>query len=216
MATYNQSIDAIHHLDKLLSGTDYERYLYEFDEENLHAFARQNHSIHQEILHTYIDAFCCLQNVLSALMVRKIDLLQERQFLNPVMRETRRNYGYLGEYIGIYHAAIQQSRQLLHRIFEEVMNDELICAEFAIQLVASQTVREMQHYAVATPEATCVEEADQDGQAGKEITDSVKKFLKSFLNTLPIGRKKTKEERVDKVLHALNEMLGVLFRGGVG
>ena len=57
-------------------------------------------------------------------------------------------------------------------------------------------------------------EADEQGEAGKQVTDSVKGFIRNNLECIPVlGGIKSYKRKVENTLHVLNEILGMVFRG---
>lgn len=161
----------------------------------------------EAFVRAYLRAFACFLKLLRAIMDRRIG------FLNDAAGGARR-YAYLAELVPVYDDAVARADRLLAVLFEELMADSPeSTADILAVMLASGTPREMVAYATTVPAAESGDEADEQGEAGKQIADSVKRLIKAMLFRMkPFRRKKKRQEWVEHTLHAINEVLGVVFR----
>jgi hypothetical protein len=166
--------------------------------------AQPHRTVFLEIAKAYLAAFVCFLEVIHSLMQTKRRFVIQRQ-----AGATPRGVDLEG-YAFIYSRATKNFELLLSRIFDEIFpGDPKRCAEFVTQMLASETAEEMKVWTrVQTAENE--EEAQEHGEAAKQVVDSVKAFVRGFLDVLPFIR--NRKERLDKVAHAVNEMLGIFFR----
>ena len=118
--------------------------------------------------------------------------------------------GFLPIYDGAAETALRRLRDLLMAAFAEAPD---LQAGFVAQMAASQTVQEAHQYVTSVQTADNPAQAQEHGEAGKEIADSIKDFVKGFIKDVRIARLVVKKESIDRDLHVLNEVLGMVFRG---
>ncbi len=156
------------------------------------------------VVFAYLDAFSCFLQILRAVMIRRLEFLE-----SPSGRGA-----YLRSFVGIYSNALPRINTLLQALFRDMLSQEPALAQALVtQIVASETPGELIEYARQVPVADTAEEAKEHGEVGKQITDSIKRLLRALLLKMPVLKtKKKREEWVDNSLHAVNEVLGVVFR----
>jgi hypothetical protein len=80
-------------------------------------------------------------------------------------------------------------------------------------MVASETVQESLQFCRTVQTAKHPEEAQEHGLSGKQIQDSIKEFLLSFLKDIHVVRFVVKKRSIERGLHVLNEIVGMVYRG---
>jgi hypothetical protein len=137
-------------------------------------------------------------------------------------RQVDRTYleGFLPLYDRASERALRHLRQLLMEMFE---NAPELQAAFVAQMVASETVPEVRQYTSALRTADSPAQGQEHGKSGSEITDSIKDFLKKYLNKLAedknVFRRGVKrvfhfnltKDGIEQSLHVINEILGMVF-----
>jgi hypothetical protein len=200
---YGINTDPIDRLNDLLRIVSRDRPTDWTDEDNPLFHMRPEQSI--AIATAYLDAFSCFLNILRAVMARRIDLLGG---------ESGRS-AYLQPFLIVYSDAILRLDSILRSLFQDIFTDNAgVGANFVGQIVASGTPAELAGY-ISVPTAESAEEAKEHGEAGKQVADSIKRLLRMLLLKVPFLRlksKKNREEWADHTLHAINEVLGVVFR----
>jgi hypothetical protein len=176
--------------------------------ETFAAYAHERRDLLRELVELYLAAVSCFFAVMRAVAARS--LMMEREI--PLRRGADRTY--LEGFLPIYERAAEAARRRLHDLLMAAFADAPeFQAEFVARMVASQTVQEAHQYVTSVQTADNPAQAQEHGQGGKEIVDSVKDFVKSFIKDVRFLGWRVKKESIDQGLHVLNEVLGMVFRG---
>jgi hypothetical protein len=132
---------------------------------------------------------------------------------------------YLKPFLPLYDRASKRALKHLRRLLARVFDDAPeLQAAFVAQMVASETVAEAFHYTSGVNTADNPAQAQEHGKSGIEIADSIKDFLKKYLNKLAEHKNPFRKavhrvlhlgitkDGIEQSLHVLNEVLGMVFR----
>lgn len=188
------------------------------------AQARRRRKEFGELVDLYLDMTSCFFAVMRAVAERSLVL--ERQAVSRSRRERPVDRSYLEGFLPIYDNASERSMHHLRRLLKAAFaGDAVAQAAFVSGIAASGTVAEVQHYAAVVPTASTPAEAQEHGMTGKEITDSIKKFIQGCLNRYvedksPVRRYVRKavnldvtKEGIEQAFHVINEVIGMFFPG---
>ena len=121
---------------------------------------------------------------------------------------------YLEAFLPIYLRSTDDTCRSLVDLLNSMTDDPQTKVVFIAQLAASEVASEMYHFAGGSVrEARGTSEADDQGATGKQITDSIKKFIVDLLSGGWIRSKIFKKENVEKALHVPNEIISMFFPG---
>ncbi len=213
MSCYGVDTPSIERLDGLMR--DVPDAIREFDgSPNQAGMIADYEDLLREIVVQFFGAFDEFLQVMASLMQHRIALKRNGLAGNGEEEAIRRT-AFLVEFLEIYAAArgdgLTRLRDILNRVFEA---DPSLRAIFVSELAASYTAREMAVFTATVAIAETEVEADEQGEAGKQVTDSVKGFIRNNLESIPVlGGIKSYKRKVENTLHVLNEILGMVFRG---
>jgi hypothetical protein len=216
MACYGVNTDPIDKMSDALGGLEID--LMDAEPDQFATYARERREQLRMLVELYLDVIACFFEVMRAVATRT--LLLERELARD--RQVDRTYleGFLPLYDRASERALRHLRQLLMEMFE---NAPELQAAFVAQMVASETVPEVRQYTSALRTADSPAQGQEHGKSGSEITDSIKDFLKKYLNKLAedknVFRRGVKrvfhfnltKDGIEQSLHVINEILGMVF-----
>jgi hypothetical protein len=219
MPCYGVDTIPIDRMSEALRGLDID--LMDLGPDELDAYARERSPQLRMLVEMYLDMAVCFFKVMRAVAATTLILEQEAGARLPPERRVDR--AYLVEFLPLYDRASERAfrhlRQLLMTTFE---NAPELQAALVAQMAASETVAEMQYFSTVRT-ADSPAQAQEHGKAGKEIVDSVKGFLKEYLNKFVkdknVVHKLAKrvlhvsitKAGIEQSLHVVNEVLGMVF-----
>ncbi len=218
MACYGVNTTPIQRMSDALGALDVD--LIDLGPDNFATYAREHREQLRTLVELYLGMVACFFEVMRAVAART--LLLERKAARD--RQVDRTYlkGFLALYDRASERALRHLRQLLTGAFE---NAPELQAAFVAQMVASETVPEVSHFTSAVGTANTPTQAQEHGKSGNEIADSVKDFLKKYLNKLAEDKSRFRRgvrrrlhvdittAGIDQSLHVINEVLGMVFHG---
>lgn len=217
MPCYGVDTLAIERLSERIQGVSPE--IFELNSETAIAFEREHDKLLREIEELFLAAFFCFLQVMLSIARARLQLERRRPPLARLLwwlltGSRSRPRDYLEGFLPIYEQAARRSEEQLRSLFEgafaQIPGSRAVFVE---QLIASQTAEEMRVFATYVRPGEYITEVDEHGDAGKKVTDSVKDLLKSFFGDSRFGRLVFKKESVERGLHAINEIIGIVFRG---
>lgn len=222
MACYGVDTTAVERMADALARVDVD--LLDLTPNQFLAQARRRRKEFGVLVDLYLDMASCFFTVMRAVAERALVL--EREAVSRGRQERPADRGYLEGFLPIYDNASEQSMRHLRRLLKAAFAGDVVAqAAFISGITASGTVAEVQHYTAAVPTANTPGEAQEHGMSGKEITDSVKKFIQGCLNKYvedrsPVRRRIKKtlnldvtKEGIEQAFHVINEVLGMFFHG---
>lgn len=216
MACYGVKTDPVGRMSKALGGLEID--LMDLEPVQFAGYAREHREQLRTLVLLYLDMIACFFEIMRAISARTL-VLERKGARN---RQVNRAYldGFLPLYDRASKRALRHLRQLLMEVFERAPE---LQAAFVSQMVASETVPEVVHFASAVGTANSPAQARDHGESGKEITDSIKNFLKKFLDRLAEDNNGFKrftkrvfhlnltKDGIKQSLHVINEVLGMFF-----
>lgn len=216
MACYGVNTDPIDKMSEVLGGLEID--LMDLGPDQFVGYAREHRQQLRTLVELYLDMIACFFEVMGAVTARTLLLEQE------LGRDRQVDRAYLEGFLPLYDRASKRAlrhlRQLLMEVFE---NAPELQAAFVAQMVASETVPEVRHFTSAVRTAKSPAEAQEHGKSGNEIADSIKDFLKKYLNRLAEDKNRFKwtvkkvfhfgitKDGIGQSLHVINEVLGMVF-----
>jgi hypothetical protein len=216
MACYGVNTDPVDRMSEALGGLDVD--LMDLGPDQFAGYARDRSEQLRALVELYLDMIACFFEVMRAVATRTLVLERE------LARERHVDRTYLEGFLPLYDRASKRALRHLHRLLMELFESAPeLQAAFVAQMVASETVPEVRHYTSAVRTANSPAEAQEHGKSGKEIVDSVKDFLKKYLNkfaedksSFRRGVKKAlhvniTKDGIEQSLHVINEVLGMVI-----
>ncbi len=195
----------------------------DFGPDKFAAYARENSQQLRKLAELYLDMAECFFEVMREVSAETLSLEREA---SAQPSEPRVDRAYLDGFLPIYDRASKRAfRHLRQLLMREFANAPELQAGFVTQIVASETVAEADQFTSTVPTAKSPVEAQQHGKAGKEIVDSVKGFLKEYLNKFVsdknfmhklarrVAHVDITKAGIEQSLHVVNEVLGMVFPG---
>lgn len=204
MACYGVQTDSIERLSALMRDFP-ERQVLELEPEQLEDFARRHAALLREIERQFLAAFGAFLQVLLAIARTRLELGE--QTTAQEYREFRRPF------LEIYARSANESLAALAQVLDEsFVRMPSLRVSFASQLASSAVAEEMTVLTRGVNTAETASETESHGGAAKEVTDSVKTFIKEFVKQIPFVRR-LKKKKVELGLHVINEVIGIVFFG---
>ncbi|MFY9620014.1 MAG: hypothetical protein WAQ99_09390 [Pyrinomonadaceae bacterium] len=189
--------------------------LTEAEPEQFAGYARENQDLLSDLVAKYFDAVSCFFEVMRNIAWTALQADEAKHPAESNVEPAVVDRSYLREFLPLYDRASEEGLARLRRLLQEVFAEEPeLRAAFVAEMVASGTVEESRIFCSTVATADSAAQAQEHGSSGKEVVDSVKQFLLSFLKE-EIGWKRfiVRKKSIERILHIVNEILNMVFRG---
>ena len=220
MPCYGVKTIPVDRMSDALGGLDID--LMDLRPDQFDAYARERRKQLRTPVELYLDMIGCFFEVMRAVAARTLVL--EREAAARLGSERQVDYTYLEGFLPLYDRASERALRHLRRLLMEAFKKAPeLQAAFVAQMAASETVPEVRHFTSAVRTADSPSQAQEHGKSGEEIVDSIKDFLKKYLNKLAEDKNRFRKsvkralhvnitkDGIEQSLHVINEVLGMVF-----